>query len=223
MGVLRTINIGDSKLTQVVPQCLRDKPEVSALSYAVSRQFYKLIANAEYAGVYAMIDILPEKAVDLLAVELRTQYYDAGLPPITKREAVKNTLLWYYRAGTPSAVKELTKVAWMSDSVEIQEWFHYGGAPYLFKIMLSSDLSFDEAVLDRFFASINQVKNARSHLESIQVVRAAEQEMYIGAGVRCSSKSVIVDIFTDTYKRDTELISGGAAYHRPIRLKIREE
>lgn len=223
MGVLRTIKVSDSEMIQVVPQCLRDDPETKALSYAISRQFYKIITGAKYAGVYAIIDILPEKAVDLLAVEFRTQYYDVGLPLVTKREAVKNTLLWYYRAGTPAAVKELTKVAWMSDNVEVQEWFQYGGAPYLFKIMLSSSLSFDEAVLDRFFSSINQVKNARSHLESIQVVRVAEQKLFIGAGARYSTKSVIVDVFTDTYKRDTELISGGAAHHKSIRLKIREE
>ena len=107
MEVSKVIKYTESEMLQVMPEPLKYKAEVVALSYAIKRAIGKMVGYAERASVYAAIDKLPEDILDLLAVELRAQYYDEDMDISIKREIVKKTMLWYHRAGTPSAVEEL--------------------------------------------------------------------------------------------------------------------
>ena len=117
------IKYTESEMLQVMPEPLKYKAEVVALSYAIKRAIGKMVGYAERASVYAAIDKLPEDILDLLAVELRAQYYDEDMDISIKREIVKKTMLWYHRAGTPSAVEELISAVFGEG--EISEWFEY--------------------------------------------------------------------------------------------------
>lgn len=157
----------DSQIAQILPDYLSTQPEVKSLSYAISKALRRLLDYASGISVFAMIDEAPDYVLDLLAVELDTQYYDADLPIENKRELIKGTFVWYMTAGTPSAVEELVKAAFGKGSVE--EWFEYGGEPFFFKIKTSAKLTPDIA---EFFAKmLRRVKNARSHIEQVLIER----------------------------------------------------
>ena len=89
MEVSKVIKYTESEMLQVMPEPLKYKAEVVALSYAIKRAIGKMVGYAERASVYAAIDKLPEDILDLLAVELRAQYYDEDMDISIKREIVK--------------------------------------------------------------------------------------------------------------------------------------
>lgn len=215
------IDIWDCEPCQVMPQVFRTDAQVQAMSYALRETVRLLLKKIDRATVYAGIDILPEQIVDLLAMEFRAQYYDTSLPLTEKRKAVKKALLWYCRAGTMSAVKELTDLVWRSDSAQVQEWFAYESAPYLFRIMLETDMSIDEEKIDAFLAALWKVKNTRSHLESIAFTRKVNHTLYIGAATRNSGHIIITDVWNDRYDMQGE-VNYGAATARMQRITIRE-
>ena len=66
------IKLSGSRFTDIMPENLAEQPEIQALAYAVGRQVEKLLAYADGARTYAAICAVPEKVLDLLAVELRT-------------------------------------------------------------------------------------------------------------------------------------------------------
>ena len=70
------IKLSGSRFTDIMPENLAEQPEIQALAYAVGRQVEKLLAYADGARTYAAIYAVPEKVLDLLAVELRTPSYD---------------------------------------------------------------------------------------------------------------------------------------------------
>lgn len=170
------INFYDGQLTDLLGPNFRADPKVQALSAALREGSRLLWDYSRFIYIYANIDGLPEKVLDLLALELRTQYYDDSLPIETKRDLVRGTLIWYTKAGTPEAVEELVAAAFGEG--EVKEWFEYSGDPYFFKILTNALMTPD--MMDIFSDLIRRVKNTRSHIEAIEIHRSVEQPQYAG-------------------------------------------
>lgn len=167
----------ESEICQILPASLIGIPEVQALSFAIGNAVHKMIAYADLISINGMIDYLPESVLNLLAIELRSQYYDESMGIDTKREIVKKTILWYHHAGTPSAVQELIETIFGIG--EVVEWFDYGGEPYRFKIKTNTVIT--EDAISRFNKIIKEVKNTRSHMEGIETQRNSKDELYVGS------------------------------------------
>ena len=189
------ISYYDGQLTDIMPGNITKKPEVKALSYALQQACRLLYRYSQKLYIYSNLDEQPEEVIDLLASELRTQYYRSTLDIETKRRLVKNTLIWYMSAGTPEAVEELV-VAVFGEG-EIKEWFEYGGQPYCFTVKTNALLT--ENMYAFFFDMLRKVKNTRSHIEMIEVHRIVNQNIY--AGACCTSRYRPAAIF-DSYSID---------------------
>lgn len=160
------INFYDGELIDLIPDNFKNDPVVQAISYALSNAVKRIIEVSRQASVYAAIDLLDESIIDLLAVELRTKYYSDTFTLQEKREMIKRTMLWYYKAGTLSTVKELTDFVF--ENAEVEEWFQYAGAAFLFRLIVNvvnQDLTLEEYL--HYLQGIKEVKNTRSHLEAV--------------------------------------------------------
>lgn len=183
------INLYGGGITDIMPDNLKSDPVAQAISYAISNTVKKIIDTSEQASVYAAVDILEETYIDLLAVELRTKYYSDGFSIAEKREMIKKTLPWYYKAGTLSTVKELVDFVFLS--AETEEWFQYAGNPYLFRLIvnvINQDISLKK-YLD-FLQALYEVKNTRSHLEAIifKYHKDARVRAVAAGGIGCCIK-----------------------------------
>ena len=139
---------------------------IKSYAYAVHKAVDRLIRTyMRRSTVYSDLDGIPESVLDLLAIELRTQYYDDTLPVETKRGLIKGTLLWYTKAGTFSAVTELLSVVFGEGDLE--EWFYYDGDPYHFRAVLPVSLKPPVSDMNLFRELIQKIKNARSHMDEI--------------------------------------------------------
>lgn len=215
------IDLREIEPLKLMPQTFRGDVQIQAASYALRETARVLLQKIDPVTVYAGVDILPEQIVDLLAVEFRAQYYDTSLPVEEKRKAVKKALLWHCRAGTVSAVRELTDLVWRSDSAQVQEWFDYGAAPYLFRVLLGTDMRIDEDKIDAFLAALWKVKNTRSHLEAIAFRRQINHTLYIGSAMRTRGHIVITDVWHDRYSMQKE-VHYGVAVSGIKRIRIKE-
>ena len=106
-------------------------------SYAIQQEHQRLLRLADRTRTLAVIDELPEKILDVLAVELRTPYYQEDMDVETKRNIIKRTLLWHTKAGTPSAVAELIEIVFGEG--DVVEWFNFESyTPGTFDIITTS-------------------------------------------------------------------------------------
>lgn len=172
------IKLQDGRISQILPDYLSKRGEVQALSFAIQQAVKRFVGYCKNIGVLAVLDMAPDYVLDLLALELGTQYYDDSLDITVKRALVKNTLIWYERAGTPSAVEEL--VASVFGKGEVKEWFEYGDDPYYFKVITDSLLTAE--AFEQFPIMLEMVKNARSHIRFIEIYRTAAQKIFCGIG-----------------------------------------
>lgn len=190
------ISYYDGQLADIMPVNVTREPEVQALSYALQMGTQLLYRYNQRLYLYAKFEEQPEKIIDLLAAELRTQYYRNDMDLDTKRKLVKSTLIWYMTAGTPAAVEELVEAVFGKGG-EVKEWWEYGGKPYCFRI--KSEVSLTENNMENFIRIIQKVKNTRSHLEAVEVFRQLFLDLYLGSAVHWSiKKQTIEDTFSDT-------------------------
>ena len=89
----------------LIPDSLKAE-ETRAFSTAMGNAFHRMLPYTGRVSGHASIDMLPDEILDLLAVELKTQYYREDLPQDTKRELIRQTIPWYMQAGTPSVIRE---------------------------------------------------------------------------------------------------------------------
>lgn len=205
------INLEDCLTLQVMPGVFRKDAQVQAASYALQKTMHMLMEKVDRSSVYAMIDLLPEPIVDLLAEELRAQYYDVSLPVEDKRESVKRALPWHKKAGTVSAVRELCEFRYGRSIV--QEWFNYEGRrPFTFRLEMLEEnrlLAIDE--IDSFIKAVRAVKNTRSLLEALIFHRSMRSTMYSGVASVSWTRQVIVDFFVEHSEKNLLSHSAGEA------------
>lgn len=157
------IKFSDSNLTDILPENMKHTPECIALGYALQQANRRFVNLTDRTSVFAVIDTLPESIIDVLAIELRTQYYDESFPLERKRELVKGTMSWYNKAGTVSAVQEMIDKVFSSGFV--LEWYEIGGEPGTFQISTTTLIT--PELIAQFNEAIKNVKNVRSHLADI--------------------------------------------------------
>lgn len=176
------IRFEDGELLNLLPVGMANDIETQCISYALQKQVQRLLYHASRTRTVAMIDLLPETVLDVLATELRAPYYQEDMDIDTKRSIIKRTLLWHTRAGTPSAVEELIEVVFGEGS--IVEWFDYDEPPYTpatFDIITNAQMT--EDMVEYFLSIILRVKNTRSHIRRILVIRKMDMDERIGAGI----------------------------------------
>lgn len=185
------INLRNSDITKILPDALASDAKTVALGYALNKAMQRLMDYCKNIGVYNTIDTLPKEMLDLLAVELNTQYYDASRGINLKRSLIKNTLVWYMNTGTPAAVTELVEAVFGNG--EIKEWFEYGGTPYCFKIY-TSNINTTDDMIQQVTELVGRIQNVRSHLEEVVVEVMKQLHLYHGCVVEVIADSTTIGI-----------------------------
>lgn len=205
------INLYDGELADILPSQMSTQIQQQCISYALKKGVQMVIERANMTRTQAVIDSLPEKILDVLAVELRTPYYREGMDIETKRTIIKRTMLWHLTAGTPGAVSELITVAFGDG--EVVEWFEYGDKPYHFKV--KTDALLTPEMSDFFTSMLDRVKNTRSHLRAIEIHRTVNCEVFAGAAaLPCYRPAAVIDGYSVERESFQTVYAGAAAIQK---------
>ena len=175
-------DLHEGRLTDLIQNESAQNPYLQAYAFAISQEKRRILDLADRTRTISMIDELPENILDVLAVELRTPYYSGDMTIDQKREIIKKTLVWFFKAGTPAAVEEL--IAAVFGEGAVQEWFDYTEPPYTrgtFDIV--TDVQMTEDIVEQFLRIIQQVKNTRSHIRRVLIGRKIPGGIFAGAGI----------------------------------------
>ena len=125
-------SLRDSQIADILPDILKYRPDVQAVSYAIRMQIARIYDLSQRCRMLAGIDVIGEDVLDLLAIELQSIYYDTSLPIDKKRDIIRSTLRWHWYGGTKASVEDYIRTIFGGG--DVTEWYEYGGSPYTFKI-----------------------------------------------------------------------------------------
>lgn len=175
--------ITDEKaLIAAFPYSLSRDDDKEKIAEAVSCELVKSVAASEKASIFPAIDTLPEDVLDILAYDLKCEWYEPDASIRNKRQAVKECILVHRYKGTKYAVE--TALHSMFDSAEVQEWFQYGGDPFHFKVKVYGSTSSN---LKKLYIKIHYAKNIRSVMDDVVFVLIPEKAIEAFFGITLSS------------------------------------
>lgn len=174
------IRLQEGEIKNILPINLIT-PEVQALSYSIGNAMKKMIKFSASAHLYSDLENVPEEALDLIAMELNTQYYIQTLPRETKESLIRQTLKWYMHGGTPSVLEQFLST--ILDGGRIDEWYQYGGEPYFFRAYVyagehQTELGYGTEVKRQ----IEKYKNVRSWIDWVAFVIDSEVAVKVNYG-----------------------------------------
>lgn len=186
------INYKDAEIIDILPSNLKETADVHALSYSVKKAMQKLQTYAINSRIYANIQGLPDSILDVLAIELRSQYYSEDLSLEIKRNIIRNTLLWYRNSGTPYAVEELIKTIFGTG--KIIEWFDFEEEPRTpGTFIIETSAPMEPNSISSVTSAIKNVKNTRSHLTKILFKSEINEKQYFATKNVFMPKVIIRD------------------------------
>lgn len=171
------IDIFNINLLDIMPESLKSDPDVQALCDAITPEIQAISNEIIQCILLARIDGLPEEVLDLLAWQLRVDFYEPDLLVEQKRDLVRQSIAWHRRKGTPWAVEQVVSVVFKN--AKVSEWFEYGGNPYHFRVETEQTIT-AETDLDRLVRMINATKNARSWMENVTIKRTVNVGLSYG-------------------------------------------
>lgn len=174
--------ITEVDLLQTLPIALTHDEAVIAFAKALAVGLQKNAELAKEAGIYYRIDQLPEKMLDMLAVDLHVDWYDFNAKIDRKRVVIASSVFVHRYMGTPAAVQRVLDDYFGEGKVV--EWFEYGGSHHHFRIE-TDNLSMVDQNLERFLSIMSRAKRASAVLDEIEV--KLEQRPIIGTGIAARS------------------------------------
>lgn len=171
-----------SNLMGSLPQVLLEDESMAALASSIAAVLEKRCGEIRTVAIYPRIDALPEELLDILAQDLKIDWWHQAYSLETKREILKRSWNTHRILGTKAAVVE-TMTA-LFDEFDVIEWFEYGGQPGYFKIETRSFQLIGE--LDRFIAALSAVKRLSAHLDRANIVTDSRHTVGVGAAHRVS-------------------------------------
>lgn len=90
MGGYKMHSFYDSEIIDIIPENLITN-ETCAISYAIKKAMQQLQKYALCTSVYTSIKEMPNEILDLMAIELNTQYYEEDMDRKTKEQLIINT------------------------------------------------------------------------------------------------------------------------------------
>jgi len=122
----------------------------------------------------------PLALLPYLAWALSVDVWDADWPETTQRGVVANAVYVHRFKGTVGAIKAALTA--LELGVTISEWFEHGGDPYTFTAEVElTTRGLTSTEIQNIFDAIYNSKNARSHLESLQIYLTARVTLQVGA------------------------------------------
>lgn len=202
------IKLSDGELLDLLPSQLKNDTDMICLSYALKCSIDDLLEYETHAMTQNFIDLLPEKILDVLAVELRAPYYTQEMELSVKQGIIKNVLIWHTKAGTPAAVSEMIETLFGEGAVV--EWYDFEEGdkiPGTFDIITNARMT--EDIVEYFIQIIERVKNERSHLRRVLIERDATVHAKVGVGAISTPQISIATNHAD--KEDEAFLSGYSA------------
>lgn len=163
--------------TRAIPRILI----YARLAHAAGHELLPPLARlVEQTGGFEPLD---DRTLELLAWQLHTEGVELALTTQAREALVNESVPLHRLAGTPWSLRRALELA-LETSVQVPEWFQYGGQPYFFKVrFVVPPAGLSETRLREVFRLIYEKKNVRSWLDGVETEASIPLPESVGVGL----------------------------------------
>ena len=162
------------KILSVLPMPFGGDKKKKALAASIAEKLEELYGTCDLEAIYARIEKLPERLIDILAEDFGMKWYLADSSGKAKRAQLASCFFVHRHIGTKGAIIRALRDVFCD--TEVSEWFEYGGKPYHFRVTFdtSDGRSPDYAEAERL---VGMFGNERSVCD-FEVANSSAQALY---------------------------------------------
>lgn len=164
-----------ANMLRTLPDVLARDEGMNALAQIVANAIAGLVEETRAVQIYTRIDELDEKVLDILAVDLRADWYDYNYSLATKRAMIRDSFFSHRHLGTKGSITQALRDIYPNST--LMEWFEYGGDPFFYRVIIDVTNTIEPADLGLIKKKINYHKSLRSHMDEDNVI------VRIGCGI----------------------------------------
>lgn len=154
-------------MMRVFPAVLEQDPGVKAMGEGAAEALAEHSGQLAQCGIYNRIDLLQEDLLDILAQDLKVDWYDTNYTLEEKRRIIKGCFRVHRLKGTKAAVEEGLRAVY-PDTV-VQRWWEYDGEPYHFRLQINSTFEqVDRAKHEKIMERLGYYKSLRDVLDEVE-------------------------------------------------------
>ena len=193
--------LSDISFADLLPDSISGDETVQNAAKSLDGEIQAINDLLEVPALYARLDELDERAVDLLAWQYHVDFWEPDLPLDRKRDLVRYSIAWHKHKGTPWAVRQSLIWAGFGDatiqehSQLVQAWRDAGG--YILEgdwdIDGSQDLSAPDAEF-RFMTTHWAEFAVRANAADIELVPGQQTRIRRLVGVAKPARSHLVGL-----------------------------
>lgn len=177
-----THGLTSENLMRALPVALRGDQNTNALAQSTAEILIDRAQEVERLCIYANIDTLPEKLLDILAQDFKVDWWNPDYTLEEKRRTLKDSWKVHRMLGTKAAVE--TAISAIYPDTKVIEWFEYGGSPYSFKLQIDATYeNVDPAKHKRVLERVEYYKNLRSNLEGVDYTANPDSSCTVYCGI----------------------------------------
>ena len=151
-----------------LPDVILQDEHLKQLAEVAARVMFNRLPDTRKAAIYCRIDELDEGILDILAEDLKIDWYDYDATLEIKRRTVKDSWYVHRRMGTVAAVEKALSDVWPDSQVE--EWFQYGGDPFHFRVILDATEDDNPIYIDTALDKVRLFKPARAAIDNAEPI-----------------------------------------------------
>lgn len=167
----------DVDFTRTLPEPLKNDETMITLGKVIAAELQTNIHMARLAVIYARIDELEERLLDILAHDLHIDWYNPDATIELKREIIKDSVRVHKLMGTAAAVERVI-ISYFGNG-EVWHWYEYGGEPHHFRI-ISTNPSVTAEREREFLWLLEIVKRKSSWLEEVLIMLETDFVTHFG-------------------------------------------
>ncbi|WP_407536886.1 phage tail protein I [Cetobacterium somerae] len=173
--------MNSDEIYNILPENLKKYENLSNISRALSEELDKgVIKKIEELKIYTKIKELNDRVLDQLAWQWNVEFYSSELPKSKKIDMIKNSYFHHVTKGTAGALESALKA--IVNNLEVQEWYEYGGNPYMFKLVVEGSVLTEQEIAT-VYKLVEIYKNVRSHLDGFVISQKDNMDMRFFSGL----------------------------------------
>lgn len=149
------------------PENLQKYKNLKSLSLELEKQLKKeVVSEVSKLAIFKNLELQSNEVLSELAYQYMIDNWQESLDRNIKIKLIKNAYWSHSKKGTKKIIEDnLMKLGY---PLELYEWFEYGGAPFIFKI-ITSYINSEPNWINNIIEIIEKYKNCRSVLEYIEI------------------------------------------------------
>lgn len=155
----------DFKLISLIPQYLKENPDIIAFCEAWDSEKEKIILSANRLDLIKRINSgdLTKEEVELLLYENHVDYFDSTLSEEQKIKLIQISYDSHQKKGTVYSIEQQLDI--IIDDFKLLEWFDFEGDPNTFYVLGRTYP--EESILVKIEKIVKSYKRASSHMQTI--------------------------------------------------------